>query len=186
MFDFYQYKNNKKQEEGGESMKKIRVAFILGISLVALVAFLAWAGEGEKEFSKEDLKAEFSKCHVCGKMIPYMDNDWWWQTNHEIYDLENGMVFIHSITDKKYAGDFHKMCGDMEAAIGELKAMPEDKLQGKMCQHCQDFAALTKAGARYESVLTETGSLGIVTSEKPELVKRIHAMAEQSRQMFAK
>lgn len=173
-------------------MKKLRLALILGLGLIALASLLAWAAEGEKpQMTKEkmaekkmQMKAEFSKCHVCKSMVPYMETEWWWSTGHEVLDLKNGVVVMHLATDKKYLGDFHKMCSAMEMAIGEVKTMTEKEAQGKMCQHCQDMASLGRSGANMESFLTQSGSLMVMTSDKPENIQKMHDLAVRMRQML--
>ena len=63
--------------------------------------------------------------------------------------------------------------------------MTAKEVQGKVCPRCQEWYSLMKEGAKDEWILTKTGSIGIVSSDKPKTVEKIHAMAEKYRQMFA-
>ena len=167
---------------------KIAVVFML----VSMLALAVWAGEtGQPQMTKEkmaemkmQMKAEFSKCHVCKAMVPYMETEWWWCTNHEVYDLKNGMVVMHWISDNGNVGNFHKMCGEMKTAQGEVLKMSQPELQTKLCQHCQNMAAIGKEGASFEGFETKNGNMWIVTSDKPETANKIHTMAAETRQML--
>ncbi|OGC79748.1 MAG: hypothetical protein A2145_03035 [candidate division Zixibacteria bacterium RBG_16_40_9] len=171
-------------------MHKARIAVIL--FLIGILALPIWAGEtGKAPMSKEkmaemkmQMKGEFSKCQVCKAMVPYMETEWWWGTNHEVYDLKNGMVVMHWIADNNNVGNFHKMCGEMKTAQGEVMKMSQANLQTKLCQHCQNMAAIGKEGANFEGFETKNGNMWIVTSDKPETVNKIHTMAGETRQML--
>ena len=166
-------------------MKKFRIALMLGLGIIALVSLMAWAGEGEhQEMTPAQMKEMFSKCHICKAMVPYMETEWWWGTNHEVYDLKNGMVVMHWISDNGNVGNFHKMCGEMKTAQGEVLKMSQPELQTKLCQHCQNMAAIGKEGASFEGFETKNGNMWIVTSNKPETVNKIHTMAVETRQML--
>ena len=166
-------------------MKKVLLA---SLGLVVLIALLAWAG-GEKkaEMSMDQMKAEMAKCTMCKEMLPYMDQTWWMNMKHEVHNLKNGALFIHAYptaTEKELA-DIHKMCTAMETAGAGLEKMTAKETQGKLCQHCQEWFSVMKDGAKDEWVLTKTGSIGVVTSDNPKTVAKIHVMADKVRQMFA-
>jgi len=171
-------------------MRKVRIAVIL--FLIGIMALPIWAGEtGKAPMTKEQMaemktqmKAEFSKCQVCKAMVPYMETEWWWGTNHEVYDLKNGMVVTHWIADNNNVSNFHKMCGEMKTAQGEVMKMSAEEAQTKLCKHCQNMAAIGKEGANFEGFETKNGNMFIVTSDKPETVKKIHTMAGETRQML--
>ena len=106
---------------------------------------------------------------------------------HEVYNLKNGALFIYSYpnaTEKELA-DIHKMCTAMETAGDGLQKMTAKEAQGKLCQHCQEWFSLMKDGAKDEWVYTQTGNIGVITSDNPKTVPKIHAMADKVRQMFA-
>jgi len=169
-------------------MKKVLLA---SLGLVVMVALLAWAG-GEKKTQQmsmdmDVMKAEMAKCTMCKEMLPYMDQTWWMNMKHEVHNLKNGALFIHAYptaTEKELA-DIHKMCTAMETAGAGLEKMTAKETQGKLCQHCQEWFSVMKDGAKDEWVLTKTGSIGVVTSDNPKTVAKIHAMADKVRQMFA-
>ncbi len=171
-------------------MRKAKIAIIF--ILVSMFTLPIWAGEkGQPQMSKEQMaemkmqmKSEFSKCHICKAMVPYMETEWWWGTNHEVFDLKNGMVVMHWISDNSNVGNFHKMCGEMEAAQAEVLKMSDQELNTKLCQHCQKMAAIGKEGANFEGFETKNGNMWIVTADKPETVQKIHSCAAETRQML--
>ncbi len=171
-------------------MKK---ALLLVLGLLLATALLAWAGGEQKpaQMSPEQMmaqmKADFSKCSVCKEMIPYMEQTWWMNMKHEVHNLKNGALFIHAYptaTEKELA-EIHKMCTTMETAGTGLQKMSAKETQTKVCQHCQEWYSLMKEGAKDEWVLTKTGSIGVITSDKPKTIEKIHLMADKVRQMFA-
>lgn len=170
-------------------MKK---TLLLVLGLLLVTAFLVWAsGEKQAQVSPEQMmaqmKVDFAKCAVCKSMIPYMDQAWWMNMKHEVHNLKNGVMVIHSYpaaTEQELA-DIHKMCSTMSQACVGMNKMSEKETAGKLCQHCQEMSGLLKMGAKQEMVLTNTGSIGLITAEKPETVKKIYAMADKWRQMFA-
>ena len=166
-------------------MKKVLLA---SLGLVVMVALLAWAGGEQKpQMSMDQMKAEMSKCTMCKEMLPYMNQEWWMGMKHEVHNLKNGALFIHAYptaTEKELA-EIHKMCTAMETAGKGLEKMTAKETQGKLCQHCQEWFSLMKDGAKDEWVLTKTGSIGVVTSDNPKTVAKIHTMADKVRQMFA-
>lgn len=170
-------------------MKK---TLLLVLGLLLVTAFLVWAGgEKQTQMSPEQMmtqmKADFANCAVCKSMIPYMDQAWWMNMKHEVHNLKNGALFIHAYptaTEKELA-DIHKMCGAMEQSCMDMGKMSAKEMSGKVCQHCQEWFNLMKDGAKDEWVLTKTGSIGVITSDNPKTVGKIHVMADKARQMFA-
>src|SRR5574341_207915 len=171
-------------------MKKV---LLLGLSLVLMTAFLVWAGGEQKQTQQmspeqmmAQMKADFAKCEVCKTMIPYMDQVWWMAMKHEVHNLKNGALFIHSYPEatEKELVDIHTMCRSMETAGAGLKKMSAKEKEGKLCPHCQGWYSVCKAGANDEMVLTKTGSIELITSDNPKTVEKIHAMADNARQMF--
>jgi len=170
-------------------MKKILIS---SLGLVVIIALLAWAGgEKQTQMSPEQMmtqmKADFAKCEMCKSMIPYMEQAWWMNMKHEVHNLKNGALFIHAFptATEKELTDIHKMCTAMETAGAGLEKMTAKETQGKLCQHCQEWFSVMKDGAKDEWVLTKTGSIGLVTSDNPKTVAKIHVMADKVRQMFA-
>lgn len=167
-------------------MKKVLLA---SLGLVVMVALLAWAG-GEKKpqmsMDMDAMKAEMSKCGFCKEMLPYMEQAWWQGMKHEVHNLKNGAIFIHAYPTATEAelAEIHKMCNAMEKTSAGLEKMTAKDTKGKLCDHCQERFSVMKDGAKDEWVLTKTGSIGLVTSDNPKTVEKIHAMADKVRQMF--
>ena len=99
----------------------------------------------------------------------------------------NNTFFIHSYTTaaEKELGEIQKMCSAMETASAGFKKMSAKNIEGKVCPHCQEWYSVLKEGAKDEMVMTKTGSIMVVTSDKTKTVEKIHVMADKMRQMFA-
>lgn len=163
-------------------MRNAKALLLVAIGALVIFSFLAWAGQGEKHQMTKDqlmqMKAEFSKCYVHKTMVPYMDKAWWSATGHEVHQLKDGMVSIWTV-DKKDVAEFQAMCSAMKSAVEQVEKMPENEAQGKLCPMCQGMYSLLKAGAQQEWVMTQNGSLTILTAQKPETVEQIHGVAEK-------
>lgn len=166
-------------------MKKVVSLILLAGFLVLGTLILAMAGEKKQmgHMNMEQMKAEMSKCMVCKNIIPHMDKTWG-KVNHEVYDLKNGMMMVNTVTDKAILPDYKAMCTSMSTALNEYKKLSEAEAKAKGCEHCQKLHKLGKSGAEFETVQTENGSIMILTTNKPETVKKIHTFAEETRLMF--
>lgn|SRR5574341_232301 len=174
--------------EGGEYMKKFRIALMFGLGVLALVSLLAWAGEGEHadhpQMTKEQMKAEFSKCYMCKNMVPYMDKAWYPTLSWEIYNTKNGMVMIEHVGDKSGMAEYKTLFAAFEKSGEEARKWSDAEAKKQLCEHCQGMFSLMKAGAVDDWALTKDGSVGLIVSDKPETVKLIHAQADQARKMM--
>ena len=166
-------------------MKKITS---IALSIIATMALLAWAGEGEQadhpQMSKEQMKEMFSKCYMCKNMVPYMDKAWYPTMSWEIYNLKNGMIVIEHVGDKSGMAEYKTLFASFEKAGNEVRKWSEADAKKQLCEHCQGMFSLMKAGAVDDWVLTKDGSVGFFVSDKPETVKMIHAQADNMRQMM--
>jgi len=167
-------------------MKKITS---IALSIIATMALLAWAGEGEQadhpQMTPEQMKAEFSKCSMCKILVPYVDKAWFNTWSMEVYNLKDGMVMVEHVGDKSGMADYKTVFASFEKSGKEIEKWSEAEAKKQLCEHCQSMHSLMKAGAKHDWVLTKDGCVGVINSDKPATVKQIHAYADQCRQMFA-
>ena len=169
-------------------MKRCKTIILLALSAAFVVALLAWAGDEKQadhpQMTKEQMKAEFSKCYMCKNMVPYMDKAWYPTMSWEIYNLKNGMIVIEHVGDKSGMAEYKTLFAAFVKAGNELEKWSEADAKKQLCEHCQGMFSLMKAGAVDDWVLTKDGCVGFFVSEKPETAKMIHAQADQMRQMM--
>ena len=167
-------------------MKKITS---IALSIIATMALLAWAGEGEHadhpQMSKEQMKEMFSNCFMCKNLVPYMDKTWFNTWSMEVYNLKDGIVMVERVGDKAGMADYKTLFATFEKAGNECKKMSDADAKKSLCEHCQGMHSIMKAGAKDDWVLTKDGSVGLLTSNKPATVKMIQAQGDKMRQMFA-
>ncbi|MCI0530389.1 MAG: hypothetical protein L0Y74_00325 [candidate division Zixibacteria bacterium] len=169
-------------------MKKIRIAAIAGLILVAVLALVAWAGDKEHadhgQMDVAQMKEMFSKCYMCKNMVPYMEKAWYPSLNWEVYDTKNGMLMVEHVGDKSGMADYKLLFASLEKAGEEIHGWSDAQVKKQLCEHCQGMFSLIKAGAVDDWALTRDGSVGVIVSSNPETVKMIHAQAAQMRTMM--
>lgn len=89
--------------------------------------------------------------------------------------IDNGMLAFTMIpTDKKEA--MAKCKKDMKATAEKLKS--GEKME--LCGFCNSYGALIQAGAKETEIETGAGVISMLTSDKPEIVKKIQEHAKQT------
>lgn len=108
-------------------------------------------------------------CEVCQPMHerPDLMMSMEWGT----YKLKNGMMMTAVIPESKQQ-EFHAVCQKMHEVHPGADA--------ELCGFCQAFGGLVAAGAKMEEVKTNFGNVTLVTSDDPQLVAKIHAMADRT------
>jgi len=150
-------------------MKK---AFAILTALLALVAIVAVAGDQGAWFDME-------KCDFCKHLTTdpnFLPNTEW---NH--YTISNGFVNITTYKPE-FKETWVQVTKDMEDTGKRM--MAGEKLN--MCGMCTDMGALMQAGAKYESIEIDNGSLTIWTSDDEALVKKLQAHAQMNTEEMAK
>jgi hypothetical protein len=113
---------------------------------------------------------DFKNCAMCKCMADegLMDH-----VKCETHVIDNGMLMFASIpADKKAA--FEKCEKEMKAVAEKLKSGEKVAL----CGFCQSYGELMKAGAKEQDVVTAAGHIHLLTSDKPDVVKKIHEHAK--------
>ena len=145
-------------------------------ALVAVVAFTTMSiadHHGEKK-AWLDLQG----CDMCkhmGQNMEMMEHVTW--ENHKI---ANGLLSA-SVVPKKYKEQ-------MDAVHQKMKAVGEKAAKGakiKMCGHCESYGELAMAGAKIEEIRTDFGHIALVTSDDPDVVKKIHAHTDRTVKEYA-
>jgi hypothetical protein len=143
--------------------------------IVAIVLFalstLSVAGE-EKWFDMES-------CGFCKHLLdpPDMLQHATW----EHHNIANGIVSVATI-DQKYI----KQWRAAEAKMEEEGKKMEKGEQVPMCPACMAMGKLMMMGAKWESVNTAHGSVSMMTSDDPKVVKEIQAWGKKSMDELAK
>jgi hypothetical protein len=121
--------------------------------------------------------AEMKKCDVCKSMAdnPKLMSQMSWET----HKIDNGMLCVTSVP-KESIKEFTALHEKMMSSIDKVKAEAKSGKKAGLCSFCESMAALEKAGAKHQVIQTETGGVSLVTSSDPEVVKKIHAQADQA------
>ncbi len=141
----------------------------LAVCVLALATFVApvTAAPGS------DPWFDLENCEMCKHMTAekgLMENMEW--ENHLTTD---GMMSI-TIVAAGYEEAFARSMKNMKAT-GE-KLMTGEKMY--LCGFCQSYGGLHMAGANFEHIEAKAGTIELMTSHDPAIVKKIHAHGQQT------
>lgn len=155
-----------------------RIAAVVVALTVAGVATHWAAADNQPETSRvEQMMAEMATCEICSSMMehPELMQSVEWET----HKIDQGMLMVATVP-KEHLEAFRKMSKQWEQAIEEVKAASSRGEEVELCTFCGEMGKLMQAGAKHQEVATKHGAVTLVTSDKPEVVKQIHALAEKS------
>ena len=142
---------------------------LLAIGLVSLVAGWAYAGDW----------FDMQNCGICKCMGDHMDimGDITWET----HKLPNGVMSVSVIPDEHKA----TMKEAHDKMMGAVKRFEEGESMD-LCGHCESYGELLGMGAQKHEIESSIGTITIMTSDDPEVVKKIHAHTDRSNEEYKK
>ncbi|RME31424.1 MAG: hypothetical protein D6800_00780 [Candidatus Zixiibacteriota bacterium] len=145
---------------------KARILFV-PVLLLSLVGFATAGQQAEKPWF--DMK----NCAMCSHLTenPELMQHMTW----EHHKLDNGIISVTTV-DREYVDAYRAVSAEMQATADQLKAGK----QLPLCGMCTAYGSLFAEGARLKRIDTERGAIYLVTSDKPEVVKDIHAWADRT------
>lgn len=149
-------------------MKKSLVAAIC----IALISAACVYGQEEKTQTSAKW-FDMENCAICKNMAKekgLMEHVKW-----EAYLLDNGMMSIAVVPEN--------MRESMDRAHVAMKATAKKLESGEsmnLCGFCQSYGELVMAGAKKQEMKTIGGDVMFITSDNPEIVKKIHAHTEKT------
>jgi len=148
-------------------MNSKRTALVFGVFTLAALALPLAAAPGATPWF------DLENCSMCKNMSSeegLMEHMEW--ENHLTTD---GMMSI-TIVAAGYEEAFARSMKNMKAT-GE-KLMTGEKMY--LCGFCQSYGGLHMAGANFEHIETKAGTIELVTSHDPAIVKKIHAHGQKT------
>jgi len=152
-------------------MKKVR-QLIIPFLAVLLVAMTVMAGE-KPWFDMEN-------CDFCKHLMtdPHLMENMTW----EQYELSNGLMVVTTVKPE-YVESFEKAMKEMEKLGTEMAEGKRTDV--KMCGHCEYYGMLMASGAKFENFKTGAGYIDIITSDNPEILKKIRTYAANNDKAMA-
>lgn len=146
----------------------IRVALV-----VALAAGFLVAGEGDQAWF------DVHGCAMCKNLAaePGLLEHIEWE-NHQI----SAGVMTVSVIDEEYSDAFKRAAQNM-SAVGQKMATGE---QLPLCGFCMSYGKLMMAGVTVEQFDTKLGSVTLMTSSDPEVVKMIQEHGKRTTEEYEK
>lgn len=147
----------------------------IGTLALVLVVGMAWVYAGEETDAPW---FDMENCSMCKNYSSdgLMDHMSW-----ESYNISNGFISVSTVE-----ADFMEK---FREALVNGKALGEKMMAGEevaLCNACTAYGSFITKGAMQEQVETSVGSVGIVTSDDPEVVKEMHAWVERTSDEMAK
>jgi hypothetical protein len=146
----------------------------IGTMVMAAVLLLAGLAEaGDKPWF------DMQNCALCK---PFMeDPELMKNTEMEQHEISNGIVMITTVK-KELLPSYRAAHAKMMEAIGRIEK--GDTLY--LCGLCTAFGMLIERGAKFEYVETKHGDVSFMSSDDPEIVTAIKAMAAKSEEEMKK
>ncbi len=143
------------------------------LSLVFVTAVAAAAG------SVVAGETDFHNCTVCKPMMAepgLMENVRW-----ESHEIATGMLSVTTVSPG-YEQAFERAHGKMMEAVARLEAGEK----GELCPFCKSIDELSKAGAHIENLDAEKAHIMAITSDKADVIEKIHAHVRWAKEEFKK
>jgi hypothetical protein len=145
-------------------MKKLFVLSFVALWLVAAGSSLA---QDDKPFF------DMVNCAFCKHLMD--DPNLMPHTAWEHFKTANGMITVTTVEDDALLPAYRAMAAKME----ETGKLMQTGTMLPMCGMCTEMGTLIMSGAKWEQFTTKHGDVSIMTSDNPEVVKGIHALADR-------
>ena len=151
----------------------------LKIFLVTLVASVVCAGVWA-----EDSKPWFDleNCAFCKNFKMGTDEYIVDHMKGNYHTLPNGFLAIMTIEDD-FKDEYAKSAEGMQKVVEDMQ---KTGTQPQMCQHCATYGELMMGGAVAQEFNSDVAIAYMMTSDNPEMVKKLHAFAERNNAEMAK
>jgi len=152
---------------GRKRIMSARILTVTGLVVAVLACGLTAADE-----------SAFHDCAICKPLMaePGLLEHLRWQG----HGIAMGMIAVTSV-DPSHQQAYQRAHGKMLEAVKRLEA--GDSME--LCPFCQGMNALAQAGARIENVEAPGAHIMVITSDKPEVVARIHEHLRRANEMHA-
>ena len=165
-------------------MRKTTVLAVLVLAVgLAVAAFAEEATEEATEKAVETPWFDMENCAFCKHLLkdPKLLENMIWE-NH---DISNGLLMVTTVKP-----EFKKSYQEAMQAMMDLGQKLEkgevDMKDIKMCGSCQHWGMLVEMGTKFEHIQGKTADIMLLTSDKPEVVKKIQEYGQRSREELAK
>jgi hypothetical protein len=161
-------------------MKKTSVFAVLVLAVAVAVA--AFAQEATKK-AVETPWFDMENCSFCKHLLKdpkLLDNMTW-----EHLDISNGLLCITTVKPE-YKKSYDEAMQAMMDLGQKLEKGEVDWKDIKMCGSCQHWGMLEKMGAKFEHIQGKTADITLITSDNPEVVKKIKEYGRRNREEMAK
>ena len=148
---------------------KLMIAVIIAIMLFASMLI----ADDKPWFDMENC----SFCQNLTKDPDLLKNMTW-----EHYDIDNGIMTVTTVKPESKAAYLEAQKA-MEAVA---ESMQQGNMDVKMCGHCEYYGMLMMSGAKIQHVDAGVADIVLMTSDDPELVKKIKFYASKNREELAK
>jgi len=126
-----------------------------------------------------------NNCTVCASMSScpgMMDGT----VKCESYNIANGVAMLFTVSDPAKAAEFHQGWDQCKMEMDKAMKLSKSDAQSHLCTMCQGYYNLSREGAQWDCVKTESGVLCLLTGKKAKVVTAIQNQAAACREMMSK
>lgn len=154
-------------------MKTLKVFTVVFVAV--LVCAAAWGGDEKPWFDLET--CAFCKNFNLGNGNYIVDH-----MKGYYHTMPNGVLSIFTI-EEDYKDEFENASGSMQKVAKDMEATGQAP---QMCGHCTTYGELMMAGAKEQQFNSDVAIAFMMTSDNPEVVKKLHAFADKNNEEMAK
>ena len=151
-----------------------RGLMIIGIVLAATAAVQAF----------DDTAKPAGNCNVCSAWAAHPRR--WTGVKWETCNIQNGVATLMPVSDPTKVAEFHQAWDQCKVEMDKAAKMSKAEAQSHLCAMCQGYYNVTREGAQWDCVKTESGLLCLLTSKKAKVVTAIQNQAAACREMMSK
>jgi len=154
----------------------------LSTTLIFLILLAGPVLAGEQTMSTPSGWFDFENCVFCKNLIedPGLLPHCTWEN----FKIENGAMNIMTI-EPAYKESMEKANAAMNRIGMEIQSGKRNPMTEKMCGSCQQWGMLMGSGVEMEQVKGEAAEVTLMTSEDPQLVKRLHELVDRNNEEMA-
>lgn len=150
-----------------------RGLMVIGLALAATAAVHAF----------DDAKPA-GNCNVCSAWAAHPEM--MAGIKNESYNIQNGVAMLMTVSDTAKVAEFHQAWDQCKVEMDKASKLSKADAKSHLCEMCQGYYNVTREGAQWDCVKTETGLLCLLTAKKAKLVSAIQNQAAACREMMSK
>ncbi|MCP4292686.1 MAG: hypothetical protein GY780_12730 [bacterium] len=159
-------------------MRNIALSFLLCLAMT-VAAVSVFAGPATVS---ESGWFDYENCEFCKTLLE--DPGLLAHSTWENFSIKNGAMNVMTV-EPEYAAAMRTAEGKMSALGNKIGSGEVNPMTLKMCGHCMSFGMMMMGGAQMERIESDVAVITLMTSDNPDMVKRLQEQAKRDTKEMA-